>query len=129
MNHDKSYYMALPYQTLWDARCEEGERYYVVSLREIDGVCGDGLTREEAVLHLWESFDSYLDWRLGDGLEVPQPSTRRTAQKVRAVVQCELDLNLLAFSDATNEEIALGEASPVWWTSGARESDRLACVV
>jgi len=74
MAHDLAYYRGLPYERVWEVRVDDGERYYVVRLRDIPRVSGAGVTKDEAIGHLREAFDDYVTWRLHDGLSVAAPS-------------------------------------------------------
>jgi predicted RNase H-like HicB family nuclease len=81
MANDLDYYRSLPYERLWEVRADEGERYFIVRLRDIPQVSGAGETKDEAVGHLREAFDDYVTWRLDDGLEVASPARGYATQK------------------------------------------------
>lgn len=73
MTKDLAYYLALPYERVWERRDDDGDRYIVVSLRQIPGVCAWGRSEPEAKEHLTEAFEDYLTWRLEESLPIPEP--------------------------------------------------------
>jgi predicted RNase H-like HicB family nuclease len=73
MDRDLAYYRRQPYQRLWETREEVGERYFIVRIAEFPRIAGDGSSRSEALLRLREAFDDFVEWRLEDGLEIPDP--------------------------------------------------------
>jgi len=70
------HYRRLPYERSLEFREENGERYFLCRLVDIPEVAGDGATKEEAVENLRRCFDDFIEWRLEDGLAIPEP--RRT---------------------------------------------------
>ena len=125
MKRDKSYYMALPYRFDWDLRVEEGERYYLVSVAEVDGVCGDGQTQEGAMASLWDSFDSYLTWRLEDHLPIPEPAEKRAV--ARSVKKLVCLAQIVDKEPATQEDVHVDARAWETSTQPESESKRVAC--
>jgi predicted RNase H-like HicB family nuclease len=74
MNRDLAFYRRQPYQRLWETRQEAGERYFLVHIKELPRVIGDGATRAEAAAHLRDAFDDFVTWRLEDSLDIPEPA-------------------------------------------------------
>ena len=74
MNRDLAFYRRQPYQRLWETRQEAGERYFLVRIKELPRVIGDGATRAEAAAHLRDAFDDFVTWRLEDSLDIPEPA-------------------------------------------------------
>jgi predicted RNase H-like HicB family nuclease len=71
---DLTQYRLMPYEREWFMREDAGQRYYVVRLKGIPAVAGDGLARDEAAEDLREAFDEFvLSW-IESGREVPSPS-------------------------------------------------------
>jgi predicted RNase H-like HicB family nuclease len=73
MSKDLMYYRLLPYEREWMMREEAGEKYFVVRLRDLPAVAGDGSSREEAVEDLRAAFDEFVVAWLEAGREVPEP--------------------------------------------------------
>lgn len=71
-------YWARPYERSWSAFEEGNERYFVVSLKDIPVVAGDGATKDEAVEDLRVAFDEYIEWRLSAALPIPEPGRKYT---------------------------------------------------
>jgi len=81
---DLTQYRQMPYEREWFMREDAGRRYYVVRLKDIPAVAGDGLTRDEAVEDLREAFDEFVLAWIESGREVPSPSRAFTAPSARA---------------------------------------------
>lgn len=76
MNRDPSYYLELPYQTVWEWRQDDAEPYWVVRLAEIPEVVGDGATRGEAETALGRCLADYVRYRQAEGLPIAEPAPR-----------------------------------------------------
>lgn len=81
MTKDLAYYLALPYERVWQSRNDDGE-YLLVSIKEIPAVCAWGQTELEAQEHLKRALEDYLLWRLEEHLPIPEPTTGRPAPRV-----------------------------------------------
>ena len=79
MAKDLAYYRSLPYERECSMRLEGGERYYVVRLKDIPAVAGDGATLEEASEDLRSAFDEFVTAWLDAGKPIPLPSRGFTA--------------------------------------------------
>lgn len=81
MNRDRDCdrYLELPYHRVWEWREDDAEPYWVVRLAEIPEVVGDGPSREQASAALRECLSDYVRYRLGEGLTIPEPSSRAAA--------------------------------------------------
>ena len=95
MSRDLAFYRRQPYQRLWEARHEAGERYFLVRIKELPRVIGDGATRAEAAAHLRGAFDDFVTWRLEDSLDIPEP--------VRGFVLAEQPIVHLRWADVALE--------------------------
>lgn len=73
MNKDLEYYRSLPYEREWTMRDDAGVRYFVVRLKDLPAVAGDGSTRDEAAQDLREAFDEFVATWLAGGRDVPEP--------------------------------------------------------
>ena len=73
MRADLAYYLALPYERVWQNRDDDGE-YLLVSLGEIPEVRGWGHTQAEAEAYLVMALEDYLTWRLEEQLPIPEPA-------------------------------------------------------
>ena len=74
MSRDLAFYRRQPYQRVWETRHEAGERYFLVRIKELPRVIGDGATQAEAAAHLRDAFDDFITWRLEDSLDIPEPA-------------------------------------------------------
>ena len=74
MSKDLAYYRQLPYEREWLMREEAGQKYFVVRLKDLPAVAGDGISRDEAVDDLREAFDELVSAWLESGRPVPEPS-------------------------------------------------------
>ena len=84
MSKDLAYYRLLPYEREWVMREEAGEKYFVVRLRDLPAVAGDGSTRDEAVDDLREAFDEFVSAWIEDGRRIPEPARPFTVPSLPA---------------------------------------------
>ena len=68
------YYQSLPYERECSMRLEDGGRYYIVRLKDIPAVAGDGETLDEASADLRSAFDEFVTAWLAAGTSIPLPS-------------------------------------------------------
>jgi len=73
MSNDLEYYRKLPYEREWTMREEADAKYFVVRLKDLPSVAGDGMTRDEAVEDLRMAFDEFVGAWLDSGQPVPEP--------------------------------------------------------
>lgn len=73
MSEDLAYYRLLPYEREWAVREEAGQRYYLVRLKDLPAVAGDGFSRDEAVDDLREAFDEFVLAWIDAGRSIPEP--------------------------------------------------------
>jgi len=105
MTKDLSYYMGLRYPIEIRESLEGG---YFATHPDLDGCMAEGSTLEEAVAHLADARELWIEARLAGGYAVPEPdseeysgrvSLRMTpslhAQLVRIADRSEVSLNLL----------------------------------
>jgi predicted RNase H-like HicB family nuclease len=74
MSKDLAYYRLLPYEREWAMRDEAGQKYFVVRLKDLPAVAGDGSTRDEAADDLREAFDEFVLAWIDAGRPVPGPN-------------------------------------------------------
>ena len=69
------YYRRLPY-TLYvePLRDSDGTNYWTAEYLELRGCKTDGITEGEPVANVQQLFDEYISGRLGDKLEIPEPT-------------------------------------------------------
>ena len=67
------YYMNLPYTTIIEPVNDESGLYYVGRIMEFDGCMSDGDTQEEALQNLQEAMELWIETKLANGFEVPEP--------------------------------------------------------
>ena len=79
MEKNVSYYMKLPYTFIIQPYQDESESYYVGTVMELDGCMTDGETREEVLENLREAMEGWIETKLDNGFEVPEPLTESNA--------------------------------------------------
>ena len=79
---DLAYYRLLPYEREWAMREEAGQKYFVVRLKDLPAVAGDGSTRDEAVDDLRDAFDEFVLAWIDAGRPVPEPNRPFTVPSV-----------------------------------------------
>ena len=79
MEKNTSYYMKLPYTFIIQPYQDENEFYYIGKILELDGCMTDGETREEALVNLQEAMEGWIETKLENGFEVPEPLTENNA--------------------------------------------------
>jgi len=73
MDKNVSYYMSLPYTFIIQPYQEDGEFYYIGKVLELDGCMSDGETQEETLANLREAMEGWIEAKLANGFEVPEP--------------------------------------------------------
>ena len=71
--------MNLPYTFIIQPYQDENEFYYVGKVLEMDGCMTDGETREEALLNLREAMEGWIETKLENGFDVPEPVAETSA--------------------------------------------------
>jgi antitoxin HicB len=79
MKKNVSHYMNLPYTFIIQPYQDESEFYYVGKVLELDGCMTDGETREEALSNLREAMEGWIETKLENGFNVPEPITETPA--------------------------------------------------
>jgi|GEM_PF-990407 len=74
MTKDLAYYRLLPYEREWLMREEGAQKYFVVRLKDLPAVAGDGASPDEAVEDLRGAFDEFVTAWLAVGRPIPEPS-------------------------------------------------------
>lgn len=67
------YYTSLPYTTIIEAINDESGFYYTGRIMEFEGCLADGDTKEEALQSLQEAMELWIETKLANGFEVPEP--------------------------------------------------------
>jgi predicted RNase H-like HicB family nuclease len=86
MSKDLAYYRLLPYEREWVMREEFGHKYFVVRLKDLPAVAGDGSSREEAVEDLRAAFDEFVIAWSEAALPIPEPRRGFTVPSASAQV-------------------------------------------
>ena len=78
MKKDLAYYRLLAYRRRVDRMEEEdGSRYYVARVLELDGCIASGDSRPEAIANLKTAFDEYVEAMTEWGNEIAEPAQGR----------------------------------------------------
>ena len=67
-------YRSLPYTRVIERVTDEEGTYYVARYVELPGLMADGETRAEAILHLSQAFDDYVNAHIEWGDPIPLPN-------------------------------------------------------
>lgn len=73
MEKNIEYYKALPYQFIIQLMNDESGRYYYGRVLELDGCQSTGDTFDETYRGLQEALEGYIETKLENGFEVPEP--------------------------------------------------------
>ena len=68
-----AYYMTLPYTTIIEPINDESGFYYMGRIMEFEGCMTDGDTKEETLQNLQEAMELWIETKLSNGFEVPEP--------------------------------------------------------
>ncbi len=71
--NDIKYYLDLPWTYTVRTAVEEGEKFYIVCVSELLGVCTDGATLDEAMKNIREAMSGAFELYLKHGDEIPVP--------------------------------------------------------
>jgi predicted RNase H-like HicB family nuclease len=67
------YYLALPWSYTIEQEVDNGERYFIIRVNELPGVCTDAETVEEGMKLIQEAIEGSIKLYLKNGEEVPEP--------------------------------------------------------
>ena len=67
------HYMSLPYTTIIEPINDESGFYYVGRIMEFEGCMADGDTKVEALQSLQEAMELWIETKLANGFDVPEP--------------------------------------------------------
>jgi len=67
-------YLALPYNYIIRQVHDESGDYYHASVLELDGCQSTGDTLDEAVAGLREAMEGWIETKLANGFEIPEPT-------------------------------------------------------
>lgn len=70
---DLAYYRLLPYEREWLMRDDAGEKYFIVRLKDLPTIAGDGQSKDEAVEDLRAAFDEFVVSWLEAKRPIPEP--------------------------------------------------------
>lgn len=67
------YYKSLPYNFIIQHMNDESGSYYYGRVLELDGCQSNGDTFDEAYASLQEAFEGYIETKLENGVDIPEP--------------------------------------------------------
>jgi predicted RNase H-like HicB family nuclease len=71
---DLAYYKRLPYtRVVWQERDTDGTIYWRAEYRELRGCSTEGNSEAEAIWNLQQLFDEYMQMRIDEGGDIPEP--------------------------------------------------------
>ena len=74
MKKSIEYYINLPYTFIIQPYGDENGVYYVGKVLELDGCTTDGITKEEVLENIKEAMEGWIETRLTNGFDVPEPA-------------------------------------------------------
>jgi antitoxin HicB len=101
-----SYYKKMNYQIILRQDVDNGERYYVAEIPELQGCGSHGATQEEALRRLEEAKELWLKAKLKRGLPIPEPNVEENySGKILVRIPSKLHMELI--EKAKKENISL----------------------
>jgi antitoxin HicB len=96
MSKDLSYYMSLKYPV--EVR-ETSEGGYFVTHPDLDGCMAEGSSLDEAVSHLTDARELWIEARLAGGYDVPEPDSEEYSGRVSLRMMPGLHAQLVRIAD------------------------------
>ncbi|HXU25083.1 MAG TPA: type II toxin-antitoxin system HicB family antitoxin [Tepidiformaceae bacterium] len=124
-------YMELPYHITLVRDVAEDTAGWVASVLELPGCFAQGQSQEEALAHLRDVMESWLDYMLEEGSEVPLPADEPT-RNGKILLRLPASLHVRLAREAELEGVSLNQyllgiaAGAVGW--GAKRSTQLSPV-
>lgn len=110
MGKDLNYYLGLPYKIEIIPIPEEGGGYMArVPQFGVQGIVGDGETREEALADLEENRKDRFEWYIKEGYEIPEPEKDEHDYSGRFVVRMPKFLHRNLALNAQKNNISLNQ--------------------
>ncbi|MFV0482091.1 MAG: type II toxin-antitoxin system HicB family antitoxin [Campylobacteraceae bacterium] len=94
MKKDKQYYLNLPYEiTIRPLSKDDGGGYFAYyNHKGLNGIMGDGATRDEALRDVENAFSCYLDVALKNGDEIVEPNSENEEKTKRINITLPIGL-------------------------------------
>ncbi|MCL2603076.1 MAG: type II toxin-antitoxin system HicB family antitoxin [Defluviitaleaceae bacterium] len=108
MEKKLAYYMQLPYTFIIQPYKDEDEYYYIGKILELDGCMTDGATREEALINLREAMEGWIETKLENGFDIPEPVTESNASG-KFTLRLPKSLHHQLSLDAKREGVSLNQ--------------------
>lgn len=101
-------YMERPYNYIIRKIKDESGEYYYARVLELDGCQSDGDTFDEAYENLREAMRGYIQTKLDNGFDIPQPQTP-DAYSGKFVVRVPKSLHQALAIEAEQEGVSLNQ--------------------
>ena len=102
------YYMSLPYTSILEPVHDESGYYYVGRIMEFDGCMADGESKEEALQSLNEAMALWIETKLANGFDVPEP-VKETKASGKFTLRIPKTLHQRLTIEAKKEGISLNQ--------------------
>lgn len=106
---DINYYMDLPYSIEVKRIKENGEIYYFAKVLELPGCHTDAPTAAEVLEEIEEVKRMYLEIKLENGSEIPEPLNSEDLPSGKALVRMPRTLHAQLIKDADLEKVSLNQ--------------------
>jgi predicted RNase H-like HicB family nuclease len=108
MEKNTEYYMSLPYTLLVQPFSDESGDYYTGKVLELDGCMTDGETKEEALENLHEAMKGWIETKLENGYDVPEP-VKDNGFSGKFIVRIPKSLHFKLTLEAEKEGVSLNQ--------------------
>ena len=108
MEKTVAYYMSLPYTFVIQPFKDESGFYYTGKVLELDGCLTDGETKEEVLENLREAMEGWIETKLENGFDVPEPA-QDGCFSGKFIVRIPKSLHLKLSLEAEREGVSLNQ--------------------
>jgi len=100
--------MKLPYTFIIQPYQDEVESYYVGKVLELEGCMTDGETQEETLINLREAMWGWIETKLENGFDVPEPISESNASG-KFTLRLPKTLHVRLTMEAKQEGVSLNQ--------------------
>lgn len=101
-------YMKLPYTRIIQEMNDESGHYFYGRIMELDGCQSSGDTLDELYKNLNEAMEGYIETKLENNLEIPQP-TNQEDYSGKFIVRIPKSLHMRLAVEAEKEGVSLNQ--------------------
>ncbi len=101
-------YMKLPYTRIIQEMSDESGHYFYGRIMELDGCQSSGDTLDELYKNLNEAMEGYIETKLENNLEIPQPTSQEDYSG-KFIVRIPKSLHMRLAVEAEKEGVSLNQ--------------------